>query len=40
MAAHKPPRGPLDAKLLRGGLIDLEFLIHYLQLRETDRFRA
>ena len=34
MAANKPPRGPLDAKLLRGGLIDLEFLIHYLQLRE------
>jgi glutamate-ammonia-ligase adenylyltransferase len=34
MAAHKPPRGPLDVKLHRGGLVDLEFLIHYLQLRE------
>ena len=38
MAAHKPPRGPLDAKLLRGGLIDLEFLTHYLQLRERTGF--
>ncbi|MGB3737864.1 MAG: bifunctional [glutamate--ammonia ligase]-adenylyl-L-tyrosine phosphorylase/[glutamate--ammonia-ligase] adenylyltransferase, partial [Pontixanthobacter sp.] len=34
MAAHKPPRGPLDAKLLRGGLVDLEFLVHFLQLRD------
>lgn len=34
MAAHKPAKGPLDAKLLRGGLVDLEFLIHYLQLRD------
>ncbi|WEK45351.1 MAG: bifunctional [glutamine synthetase] adenylyltransferase/[glutamine synthetase]-adenylyl-L-tyrosine phosphorylase [Candidatus Andeanibacterium colombiense] len=34
MAAHKPPRGLLDVKLQRGGLVDLEFLIHYLQLRE------
>lgn len=33
MARHKPPKGPLDAKLQRGGLVDLEFLIHYLQLR-------
>jgi [glutamine synthetase] adenylyltransferase / [glutamine synthetase]-adenylyl-L-tyrosine phosphorylase len=38
MAAHKPPRGPLDAKLLRGGLVDLEFLVHYLQLRERTAF--
>ncbi len=30
---HKPPQGPLDAKLLRGGLVDLEFLVHFLQLR-------
>ncbi|WP_340588329.1 bifunctional [glutamate--ammonia ligase]-adenylyl-L-tyrosine phosphorylase/[glutamate--ammonia-ligase] adenylyltransferase [Erythrobacter alti] len=30
----KPPKGPLDVKLLRGGLVDSEFLIHYLQLRE------
>lgn len=35
MARHKPPAGPLDVKLLRGGLVDLEFLIHYLQLRES-----
>ena len=35
MAAHKPPKGPLDAKLLRGGLVDLEFLIHFLQLRDA-----
>jgi glutamate-ammonia-ligase adenylyltransferase len=34
MAAHKPPKGPLDAKLARGGLVDLEFLVHYLQLRD------
>ncbi len=26
--------GPLDVKLLRGGLVDSEFLVHYLQLRE------
>ncbi len=34
MARHKPPQGPLDIKLARGGLVDLEFLVHYLQLRE------
>ena len=34
MAEHKQPAGRLDAKLLRGGLVDLEFLAHYLQLRE------
>jgi len=33
MARHKPAKGPLDAKLARGGLVDLEFLIHFLQLR-------
>ena len=33
MALHKPPCGPLDVKLARGGLVDLEFLVHYLQLR-------
>ena len=38
MAASKPPRGPLDAKLLRGGLVDLEFLVHYLQLRDRTGF--
>jgi glutamate-ammonia-ligase adenylyltransferase len=38
MATHKSPQGPLDAKLSRGGLVDLEFLIHYLQLRESAGF--
>ncbi|MBI1403261.1 MAG: bifunctional [glutamate--ammonia ligase]-adenylyl-L-tyrosine phosphorylase/[glutamate--ammonia-ligase] adenylyltransferase [Porphyrobacter sp.] len=33
MARHKHPGGPLDAKLLRGGLVDCEFLVHYLQLK-------
>lgn len=32
MAAHKPPKGPLDAKLLPGGLVDLEFAVHVVQL--------
>lgn len=32
MAAHKPPQGPLDAKLLPGGLVDLEFATHVVQL--------
>lgn len=40
MAAHKRPRGPLDAKLMRGGLVDLEFLVHYLQLRGRVGFDA
>ncbi|NNC58734.1 MAG: bifunctional [glutamate--ammonia ligase]-adenylyl-L-tyrosine phosphorylase/[glutamate--ammonia-ligase] adenylyltransferase [Erythrobacter sp.] len=34
MALHKPAKGPLDAKLQRGGLVDLEFLVHFLQLRD------
>jgi len=33
MAQHKAPRGELDVKLLRGGLVDVEFLVHYLQLK-------
>ncbi|MBD2843066.1 bifunctional [glutamate--ammonia ligase]-adenylyl-L-tyrosine phosphorylase/[glutamate--ammonia-ligase] adenylyltransferase [Erythrobacter rubeus] len=33
MAEHKVPGGPLDVKLLRGGLVDAEFIIHFLQLR-------
>jgi glutamate-ammonia-ligase adenylyltransferase len=32
MARHKPGKGPLDVKLARGGLVDIEFLTHYLQL--------
>ncbi|HQS97637.1 MAG: bifunctional glutamine synthetase adenylyltransferase/deadenyltransferase [Novosphingobium sp. 35-62-5] len=34
MATHKPPKGPLDVKLARGGLVDLEFMVHFLQLRD------
>ena len=34
MAETKHPRGLLDAKLRRGGLVDCEFIVHYLQLRE------
>jgi glutamate-ammonia-ligase adenylyltransferase len=34
MARHKPAKGPLDAKLARGGLVDVEFLTHFLQLRD------
>jgi glutamate-ammonia-ligase adenylyltransferase len=30
---HKPPLGPLDVKLGPGGLVDLEFAVHTLQLR-------
>ncbi|WP_417320106.1 bifunctional [glutamine synthetase] adenylyltransferase/[glutamine synthetase]-adenylyl-L-tyrosine phosphorylase [Erythrobacter aureus] len=36
MADHKPAKGPLDAKLLRGGLVDIEFLVHFLQLRDRE----
>jgi glutamate-ammonia-ligase adenylyltransferase len=32
IAAHKPPAGPLDIKLGPGGLVDLEFAVHVLQL--------
>jgi glutamate-ammonia-ligase adenylyltransferase len=34
MARHKPANGSLDVKLSRGGLVDIEFLVHYLQLRD------
>lgn len=34
MAEHKPAKGPLDVKLARGGLVDLEFIVHFLQLRD------
>jgi len=34
MVQHKPGKGPLDVKLSRGGLVDVEFIVHYLQLRE------
>ena len=32
MEQHKPPQSPLDVKLGPGGLIDLEFAVHVLQL--------
>ena len=32
IATHKPPSGPLDVKLMPGGLVDLEFLVHVTQL--------
>ncbi|MAY19854.1 MAG: bifunctional [glutamate--ammonia ligase]-adenylyl-L-tyrosine phosphorylase/[glutamate--ammonia-ligase] adenylyltransferase [Erythrobacteraceae bacterium] len=35
IARHKPPRGEIDVKLLRGGLVDVEFLVHFLQLRDA-----
>ena len=38
MAAHKPAQGPLDAKLLDGGLVDLEFAVHVTQLRARTGF--
>jgi glutamate-ammonia-ligase adenylyltransferase len=33
IARHKPPQGPFDIKRGAGGLIDLEFAVHTLQLR-------
>jgi glutamate-ammonia-ligase adenylyltransferase len=32
ISRHKPPAGPLDVKLGPGGLVDLEFAVHTLQL--------
>ncbi|MFC4292975.1 bifunctional [glutamine synthetase] adenylyltransferase/[glutamine synthetase]-adenylyl-L-tyrosine phosphorylase [Sphingorhabdus arenilitoris] len=32
MDRHKPPKGPLDFKLMPGGLVDSEFIVHMLQL--------
>ncbi|MFC3581750.1 [protein-PII] uridylyltransferase family protein [Sphingomonas hylomeconis] len=40
MAAHKPPTGPLDAKLSPGGLVDLEFAVHVAQLVHRTGFDA
>ena len=34
MAAHKAPKGTLDVKLLPGGLVDMEFIVHSLQLEK------
>ncbi|MBA2933443.1 bifunctional [glutamine synthetase] adenylyltransferase/[glutamine synthetase]-adenylyl-L-tyrosine phosphorylase [Sphingomonas sp. CGMCC 1.13654] len=38
MARHKPPAGPLDVKLIDGGLVDLEFAIHVTQLGNRTGF--
>ena len=38
IATHKPPAGPLDVKLIEGGLVDAEFAVHLLQLREKRGF--
>lgn len=38
MARHKPAAGPLDVKLLPGGLVDLEFALHARQLLHHDGF--
>ncbi len=35
---HKPPAGPLDVKLLSGGLVDLEFTVHVTQLEHRTGF--
>ena len=32
ISRHKPPQGMLDVKLGPGGLVDLEFAVHVLQL--------
>ncbi len=36
MAAHKPAKGMLDVKLLLGGLVDMEFIVHTLQLEKRE----
>lgn len=38
IAKHKPPFGPLDAKLAPGGLVDLEFCVHVAQLEHRIGF--
>jgi glutamate-ammonia-ligase adenylyltransferase len=38
MAAHKPPKGTHDVKLSEGGLVDLEFVIHFRQLADNRGF--
>jgi [glutamine synthetase] adenylyltransferase / [glutamine synthetase]-adenylyl-L-tyrosine phosphorylase len=38
MARHKPPTGLLDIKLGPGGLVDLEFAVHVLQLSHSVGF--
>jgi glutamate-ammonia-ligase adenylyltransferase len=38
MQSHKPARGELDVKLGAGGLVDLEFAVHVLQLTRQTGF--
>lgn len=38
IAKHKPPASDLDVKLVPGGLVDLEFLIHVTQFRHNMAF--
>lgn len=38
IATHKRPLGPLDVKLLPGGLVDVEFIVHTLQLQHRTGF--
>ncbi|OAN57971.1 bifunctional [glutamine synthetase] adenylyltransferase/[glutamine synthetase]-adenylyl-L-tyrosine phosphorylase [Sphingobium sp. TCM1] len=38
IARHKPPASDLDVKLVPGGLVDLEFLIHITQFRHGMAF--
>lgn len=38
IAKHKPPSGPFDVKLIGGGLVDVEFTVHLLQLRHRTGF--
>lgn len=38
ISAHKKPLGPLDVKLLPGGLVDVEFIVHTLQLTHRTGF--
>ncbi|MEP1421655.1 MAG: glutamine-synthetase adenylyltransferase, partial [Erythrobacter sp.] len=38
IAAHKHSKGVLDVKLQRGGLVDVEFLVHFLQLRHAAEY--
>ncbi len=35
---HKQPKGPLDVKMTQGGLVDLEFATHLLQLQHRTGF--
>ncbi|MEY2884738.1 MAG: hypothetical protein RL490_2462, partial [Pseudomonadota bacterium] len=40
IAAAKPAKGVLDVKLAPGGLVDLEFVVHYQQLAQRSGFAA